>query len=205
MTDVPQESDVRDGSAPTPPRLVVGLGNPGERYRGTRHNVGFEVIDELLRRRAPQQPRRLECNALIVSRGDTLFVAPQTYMNRSGFTLRCLEERFGLEAQRVLVIYDDTALPLGQLRLRGKGSPGGHRGMESVIENLRTDGVPRVRCGIAAPEGPPGGGDELVRFVLEPFRDEEQDQVESMVQRAADACEAWLDSGLQRAMNDFNG
>lgn len=184
-------------------RLVVGLGNPGERYRETRHNVGFRVVAELSRR-LKLPPPRLECNALVAAGSDVLAVQPQTFMNRSGYSLRCLLESRELDAAQVLVVYDEVSLPLGRLRFRPKGGPGGHRGMESVIENLRTQEVPRLRCGIAGEDGAPGG-EELVDFVLAPFEEEEREAVESLVLRAADACEVWLEAGAAEVMNRFNG
>lgn len=184
-------------------RLILGLGNPGERYRDTRHNVGFLVVEELARRWDVRLDRR-ECNAFVGVEGQsTLLAQPQTYMNRSGWAARCLVETHGLDPAAVLVVYDEVALPLGKLRLRKSGSPGGHRGLESVIENLRTDQVPRLRLGIA-PEEPPRGED-LVEFVLAPFPPDQREAVNAMVSRAADACEAWVREGAEAAMAKFNG
>ncbi|HVT58772.1 MAG TPA: aminoacyl-tRNA hydrolase [Thermoanaerobaculia bacterium] len=185
--------------------LIVGLGNPGEAYRASRHNVGFRVVEELARRRGVRV-NRLECNSLVGgdAAGEVLLAKPQTYMNRSGYAARCLVERHGLEPAALLVVYDEVNLPLGRLRLRRGGSPAGHRGMESVIENLRTEEVPRLRLGIAPEDGPPGG-EEKVDFVLGPFTAAEREPVEEMVQRAAEACEAWLRDGVEQAMSRFNG
>jgi len=133
-----------------------------------------------------------------------LLALPQTYMNRSGYAARCLAERRGFAPPDVLVVFDDVHLPLGRLRLRRAGSPGGHRGMESVVENLQSDEVPRLRLGVAGEGGAPAGGDELVEFVLSPFAPEEHPAVDDMVARAADACLAWLDQGIEAAMNAFN-
>lgn len=185
-------------------RLVLGLGNPGERYAGTRHNLGFRVVGELAARRGLVLDR-LECNALVGGpAGGLLLAEPLTFMNRSGHAARCLVERHRLAAAALLVVYDEASLPLGRLRLRPGGSPGGHRGMESVIAALHSDQVPRLRLGIAGAEGPPAG-DELVRFVLEPFAAAELGPVEEMIARAADACEAWIEAGTEAAMNRFNG
>lgn len=181
--------------------LILGLGNPGERYRDTRHNVGFLVVEELARRWGVRLDRR-ECNA-IVGGEEILLAQPQTYMNRSGWAARCLLESHGLDPAGVLVVYDEVALPLGRLRLRKSGSPGGHRGLESVIENLRTDQVPRLRLGIAPEEAP--RGEDLVEFVLAPFPPDQREAVEAMVARAADACEVWLREGAEAAMSRFNG
>lgn len=187
------------------PRVVIGLGNPGERYRDTRHNLGFRVARELAARRGARIDR-LECNALVGEApdgGDLLFVLPQTFMNRSGHALRCLRERRGLEPERMLVVYDEVQLPLGRLRMRPGGGPGGHRGMESVVESLRTDRVPRLRLGCGSEAGA-SVGDDLVRYVLSPFEADERGAAEEMIERAADACEVWLDEGVDVAMNRTN-
>jgi peptidyl-tRNA hydrolase, PTH1 family len=188
-------------------RLILGLGNPGEDYRDTRHNVGFRVVDELTRRfKIPVD--RLECNALAgrfrLGEDEVLLAKPQTYMNRSGYAARCFAERCGLEPASMLVVYDEIHLPLGKIRLRREGSPAGHRGLESVIENLRSVEVPRLRLGVAPDEGRPQGQD-VVDFVLSPFAPEEQEAAGEMVRRAADACETWLREGLEVAMRKHNG
>ncbi len=189
-----------------PRRLILGLGNPGERYAGSRHNLGFRVVDELARRCGVALDRP-ECNALTGSvpgegPGDGLLLAkPQTYMNRSGYAALCLVERHGLALADLLVVYDEVALPLGRLRLRPGGSPAGHRGMESVLGELRSDAVARLRLGIGPPEPP----EDLVEFVLAPFAAGERDEVDEMVARAADACETWRSVGAELAMNRFNG
>jgi PTH1 family peptidyl-tRNA hydrolase len=183
--------------------LILGLGNPGEEYRDTRHNVGFRVVEELARRW--QVPAgRLECNSLAGLRDGVLLARPQTYMNRSGYAARCFAERYGLEPSAVLVVYDEVNLPLGKIRLRRSGSPAGHRGLESVIENLRTAEVPRLRLGVAPTEGRPSGED-LVDFVLTPFAPDELEAAAEMIRRAADACETWVREGVEVAMNRHNG
>jgi PTH1 family peptidyl-tRNA hydrolase len=125
-------------------------------------------------------------------------------MNRSGWAARCLVEAHGLDPADVLVVYDEVVLPLGKLRLRKSGSPAGHRGLESVIENLRTDQVPRLRLGVSPEDGPPRGED-LVEFVLGPFPADQREAVDAMIRRAADACEAWVKDGADLAMSRFNG
>lgn len=124
-------------------------------------------------------------------------------MNRSGWALRCLAERHGLDPASVLVVYDDVALPLGRLRVRARGSAGGHRGMESVLENLRTEEVPRLRLGVGLAEGEARSPD-LAAWVLAPFLPAERDAVEALLARAAEAAEAWLAEGTEVAMNRFN-
>ena len=189
-------------------RLILGLGNPGEEYRATRHNVGFRVVEELARRWQVSLSH-LDCNALTGSaragEADVLLAKPQTYMNRSGYAARCFAERYGIDPAAVLVVYDEVNLPLGKLRLRRAGSPAGHRGLESVIENLRTAEVPRLRLGVAPEGGRPPGGEDLVELVLSPFAPEELETVDEMVRRAADACETWVREGVEAAMGRFNG
>lgn len=184
------------------PALVVGLGNPGARYADTRHNVGFAVVAELARRRGLALGPD-ECNAHI-ARGEGLWlVQPQTYMNRSGAALRCLCERFGFAPASILVVYDEVHLPLGKLRLRREGSPAGHRGLESILEELGTAEVARLRLGVGSEDMPSGEG--LPDFVLSPFAAGERAAAGEMVGRAADACECWLEEGMDRAMARFNG
>lgn len=184
-------------------RLILGLGNPGEGYAETRHNVGFRTVEELARRRGLRLDR-LECGALVGGDAEVLLAKPQTWMNRSGHAARCLVERHGFAVEEVLVVYDDLALPVGRQRLRPGGSPAGHRGMESVADSLRTDRVPRLRLGVASPEGPPPA-EEWTDFVLTPFAEEEREVVREVILRAAEACETWLREGLDAAMNRFNG
>lgn len=167
------------------------------------------MVDELARRHGVAVDA-FECDALVgeaaggPAAGDGrpwLLAKPQTFMNRSGFAARCLVERRGLSPADLLVVYDEAALPLGRLRVRPGGGPAGHRGIESVIAELRTDEVARARLGIA-PEAPP---DDLVDFVLAPFAAGEEEAAAAMVGRAADACEVWLAEGVAAAMERFNG
>ncbi len=192
--------------APANPRVVVGLGNPGAQYANTRHNVGFLVVEELARRRRAELSLE-ECRSKIFkdrrAEPEIWMVAPQTYMNRSGFAVRCLQERFSLDATDFLIVYDEVHLGLGTLRLRTQGSPGGHRGMESVAENLGTDKVARLRLGVGTEDALDGA--DLVDFVLGELTDDEQEAVRSMTLRAADACEVWCQGGAEPAMQKFNG
>lgn len=183
-------------------RLIAGLGNPGTPYEGTRHNVGFEVVRELARRRGLVLEKS-ECSSLVAEDEAVLLVLPQTYMNRSGYALRCFAELRGLAPADMLVVYDEVHLPLGKLRLRPSGSPAGHRGLESILENLSTAEVPRLRLGVAGEPPPPP--EALRDFVLAPFDPAEKTAVETLVERAADACLCWLEEGAERAMARFNG
>jgi PTH1 family peptidyl-tRNA hydrolase len=178
----------------------VGLGNPGEPYRETRHNLGFRVVEELARRHRITLDK-VECNSLVGESGELVLAQPQTYMNRSGFAARCLLERRDLSPEALLVVYDELHLPLGKLRLRPGGSPGGHRGLESIVESLGSAQVPRLRLGLGAEEGAP---ESWADFVLAPFLPEERETVDAMISRAADACEVWWREGVEPAMNRFN-
>lgn len=146
---------------------------------------------------------REECAARVAASGELIVALPQTFMNRSGYAARCLAERYGVEPAGLLIVYDDLALPLGRIRLRGQGSAGGHRGMESVIENLQSAEVARLRLGIAPADGFPPGLD-LAEWVLSPFAPDECDVVEAMAARAVAAAGCWLDEGAEAAMNRFN-
>ncbi|MEZ5331472.1 MAG: aminoacyl-tRNA hydrolase [Thermoanaerobaculia bacterium] len=184
-------------------RLVAGLGNPGSEYRDTRHNLGFRVIDGLAEALGARRATA-ECNALVRAFDEVLLVQPQTYMNRSGYSLRCLAERHRVDPEGVLVIYDEVQLPLGRLRFRRRGSPGGHNGMASVIQNLRTEEIARLRLGVGPQDGSVDGED-LVDYVLGPFAADERDEADAMVVRAVDARRCWLDEGPEAVMQRFNG
>lgn len=186
--------------------LVAGLGNPGADYERTRHNVGFMVVEELARRAGarfrPGPGPWLECNAT-VGGIEARLIEPTTFMNLSGPSVAAAASTVGATSSETLVIFDDFQLPLGSLRLRLRGSDGGHNGIASVIEAFGTFDVPRLRCGIASTHLP-AEKDRMADFVLEPFGPDEIDAVRQMVLRAADAVETVLRSGWNVAMNEFN-
>jgi PTH1 family peptidyl-tRNA hydrolase len=181
-------------------RLVVGLGNPGRRYRGTRHNVGFEVVERLARRWGARF--RTEGLAEVAEArfagAPVLLAKPLTYMNRSGDAVREIVSRWRLSSSDVVVVYDDMDLPLGTLRVRVRGSAGGHHGMASVLEALGTFEVSRVRVGIGRPQ------EDAVDHVLSRFEPEEESRVDEVLERAADAVETLLLEGSAAAMERFN-
>jgi PTH1 family peptidyl-tRNA hydrolase len=183
--------------------MIAGLGNPGRRYRDTRHNLGFRVIEELARRRGVVLAIE-QCNARVGEREGVLLAAPQTYMNRSGHAVRCLVELRALRLEDVLIVYDDIHLPLGRLRLRPEGGPGGHRGMESAIENLRSVKVPRLRLGVGPRTPAAELPADLADLVLSPFAADEVGEVPALITTAADAAEHWLREGIGPAMNRYN-
>lgn len=184
-------------------RAIIGLGNPGEAYAGTRHNVGFWVVS-LLAQRYSIPLNRHRYNARYGQgeiRGvSVLLVQPMTFMNRSGEAVRPLLKAYRLSPQQMLVVYDDIALPLGTLRMRARGSAGGHNGMRSIIAALGTEEFPRLRIGIGAP---PEGVDPA-DYVLSPFEENEKPLMRQMLEHAADACEAWLTEPIEQVMSRFN-
>lgn len=186
-------------------RMFVGLGNPGRTYERTRHNVGFEVIDRLAAeagasfRKSWRFP--LESAEAGVAGEQVLLVKPQSFMNRSGTPLAALMRKKGLGPADLVVVVDDIDLPIGVLRLRKKGSAGGHNGLKSVIENLGTDEFVRVRVGVGRPEDK---GD-MVNHVLSKFRPEEQKIVDEAVGRAVEALTCMVREPIDRVMNKFNG
>lgn len=182
---------------------VVGLGNPGARYADTRHNIGFVIIDMLADRLAVRD-FHLEADSLVAEartdRHTLVLCKPQTYMNRSGLAVATLTERRMIAADRLLVICDDAALPVGMLRLRARGSSGGQNGLQSIIDELGTSSFARLRCGV----GFPGDEHDLVAHVLGPFSSDERDPVSRMVRRAGDAVLSLLEQGIERTMNIYN-
>jgi peptidyl-tRNA hydrolase, PTH1 family len=183
--------------------LIVGLGNPGAQYEQTRHNLGFMLID-LLAQDFGTQVKRSECRALI---GQTVFqnetielVKPQTYMNLSGESLACLLKKNERSVKRLIVISDDLALPLGKIRLRPKGSAGGHNGLKSINDCLKTQDYIRLRIGIQ-PEHPLS---DTKRFVLEKFSKTDFETVEKVLEQSAKAICAVISDGVEKAMAAFN-
>lgn len=185
-------------------RLVVGLGNPGERYRRTRHNVGFMVVDALASRDGRGAGREEpECWVAPARVGgeEVLLAKPLTFMNRSGVAVDRLLRETGGTPQDVVVVVDDVALDLGWLRVRERGSHGGHNGLRSLIDVLGSEEFARVRVGIRKGEI----GPDLADYVLAPFPPEEVLVVQETVGRAADAVESWVQDGPAATMNRFNG
>lgn len=184
-------------------KLVVGLGNPGRRYVGTRHNIGFEVVAELARRFGNPRPKsRFEGETVDANiDGETvLLLCPQTYMNRSGSSVQPARDFYKLENQQLLVICDDFNLPLAKLRFRAEGSSGGQKGLRDVINRLGTERFPRLRIGV----GPPKENWDVADFVLSKFEKQERAEVMSTVQRAADAVADWTRHGTEYCMNQYN-
>jgi PTH1 family peptidyl-tRNA hydrolase len=184
--------------------LIVGLGNPGTEYEWSRHNLGFMLIDKLARQSQIKMSRR-ECSS-IVGRGEiegeqVKLVKPQTYMNLSGEAVSCLLRKHDLSVEQVVIISDDLALPFGKIRIRARGSAGGHNGLKSIIAAIGTSEFVRLRVGIQ-PEPPVS---DAKRFVLDSFPRASRTEVESILDRSAEAIRVLLKYGLLRAMTEFNG
>lgn len=183
-------------------KLVVGLGNPGSRYKDTRHNIGFMVIDELVKRRKLESYKEKFNAHLYEERSEKehiLFIKPQTYMNLSGVSVGAIAQFYKLSISDLFVIYDDMDLPLGSLRIRLKGSAGGHNGMKSIIQHLGSDNFSRIRLGIGRPER-----QGVIDFVLQSFSKDEIQQAKEAVEYAASAVECILAEGIDKAMNKYN-
>ena len=181
-------------------KAIVGLGNPGTEYAGTRHNVGFDVVDELARRWGARLKKwKASADLAVVKEREVLLVEPKTFMNDSGLAVSAVMAFYKIQPSDVLVIVDEVQLPLGKLRLRRSGSAGGHNGLKSIIQELGTDVFPRLRIGVGRQPG------ELRNHVLGRFEAEEQDRIDAAVTRAAYAAELFAREGILAAMNAFNG
>jgi peptidyl-tRNA hydrolase, PTH1 family len=184
-------------------KLVVGLGNPGRKYVGTRHNVGFVVLDELARRAGASTPKTAtdaHWSEVQLDSIKTLLVWPQTFMNLSGSCVLRIRDFYKLSNEDLLVVCDDFHLPLGRLRLRGSGSSGGQKGLEDILRRVSTEEIARLRIGV----GSPPANFDAADFVLSKFRREEIAEMDLAVQRAADAATDWVVKGLAYAMNQYN-
>lgn len=184
--------------------LIVGLGNPGTEYAATRHNIGFDMVTYLSDRY--NIPLRSRENKAIVGKGmiggqKVMLAQPQTYMNLSGESVHALLDYYKMDIDELIIIYDDISLPVGQIRVRPKGSAGGHNGIKNIIQHLRTEEFARIKIGVGAK---PEGGD-LVKHVLGRFSREEDGMIRDVFALAEEALEALLDGDVVAAMNRVNG
>lgn len=188
----------------TTTKLIVGLGNPGREYEHTRHNVGFDIVDELAKRHGFTVGRR-DCRALVgdgrIGESRVFLMKPQTYMNLSGESIALFLRQKPVEIASILIVADDIALPVGRLRIRAAGSAGGHNGLKSIIAHLHSHEFARLRVGVGAPSDP----SVQVDFVLGRFSKAERETIDDVTVRAQDAIEAWISDGIEAAMNRFNG
>ncbi|MCG0275838.1 MAG: aminoacyl-tRNA hydrolase [Thermosediminibacteraceae bacterium] len=182
--------------------LIVGLGNPGKEYEDTRHNVGFMVVDKLAERLGIKVDR-VKFKGLFGEgffEGEKiLLLKPMTYMNLSGQSVQDAVEFYKIPTENLVVIYDDMDLPLGRLRIRKKGSSGGHKGMESIIYHIASEGFPRIRVGIGRPK------DDVVDYVLGKFEPGEKKVIDAVIEAAAEAAVTIVQHGVEEAMNRYNG
>jgi peptidyl-tRNA hydrolase, PTH1 family len=183
-------------------KLIVGLGNPGKEYEKTRHNVGFRLIDYLATKwdittgRRRFESRYGQGN---VHGQSAAMMKPQTYMNLSGVSVAAAIAFYQTPIEDLLVVLDDMALETGQIRLRSRGTAGGHNGLQNIIERLGRNDFARLRIGIGS-----AGSGEAVRYVLDDFDDTEQKIIDAAIRQAADAVECWMTDGIEKAMNRFN-
>jgi PTH1 family peptidyl-tRNA hydrolase len=184
--------------------LVAFLGNPGPRYEGTRHNAGFMTADAFARAHKVEINRqRFRALTGVCELGEEklLLMKPQTFMNLSGEAAAQAAKFYKIPPERILVVSDDVALPVGQLRIRRKGSAGGHNGLRSLISELGSDAFPRVRIGVGAPPHPDF---DMADWVLSPFRDDDAETIRTAAKQAAEACVCYLKNGPDEAMTRYN-
>jgi PTH1 family peptidyl-tRNA hydrolase len=184
-------------------KLVVGLGNPGRKYQGTRHNVGFDVVAEVARRHGTGKPKARFNGEVVEAKyaGESLvLLCPATYMNLSGASVLAARDFYKLDHGEILVVCDDINLPFAKLRVRAKGSAGGQKGLADVIRRLGSDDLSRLRVGVGAP---PDGWDAAA-YVLGKFTRKEQAEVEPAILSAADAVIVWARDGIDACMNQYN-
>lgn len=183
--------------------IIVGLGNPGKRYEGTRHNIGFDVLD-LFAEKHHLKINKIKHKALIAEtriHGEkVVLVKPQTYMNLSGESLLSIIQFYKPELQNVVVVYDDIDIDVGRVRIRKKGSAGSHNGMKSIIYSLQSDQFPRIRVGVGKPVRM-----NLADYVLSRYSKEEVEPMREAALRSVDALDAIINEGLDKAMNLYNG
>ena len=191
-------------------RLVVGLGNPGTKYEGTRHNIGFMALERMASREGFSFRQQSKLHGLVAEHGigesRLRLLMPQTYMNDSGRSIRAALDWFGFTPEQLLVLVDDMDIPLGRLRLRAQGSAGGHNGLRSTIQHLGTQAFPRLRIGIGAPaDNPAERRARTVSHVLGPFSRAEQSEVDAVLDGVLEAIQRIQRQNLDRAGNWING
>jgi peptidyl-tRNA hydrolase, PTH1 family len=185
-------------------KCIIGLGNPGKKYELTRHNIGFMVIDELLKRNNWKMKKE-KFQALYtieeLNGEKILLLKPQTFMNLSGISVRQAIEFYQIPLENIVVIYDDLDLPPGKIRLRQKGGHGGHNGIRNIIDQVQSQHFNRIRIGIGRPEN----AQPVVDYVLNKFTEEQLSKIENSITLACEACEMWLNEPFLAVMNKYNG
>lgn len=185
-------------------KMIVGLGNPGKKYEQTKHNIGFAVVDQLAREQQvtfKKNPFEAEVADFFVNGEKILLVKPQTFMNESGRAVGPLMTYYGIYPEELLVVYDDLDLQIGKIRLRQKGSAGGHNGIKSIIAHLNSQVFNRIKVGI----GRPKGNQTVVQHVLNPFDKEDSKLIQEAIDQAVEAATEWIQTDeFVSAMNHFN-
>ena len=185
--------------------IIVGLGNPGKEYANTPHNVGFMAVDEIAKNNNIEFKLSKKHNAMIgegiISGEQSYLIKPLTYMNLSGNAVRSFVEYYNIDVESILIIYDDMDLPLGNLRIRKSGSSGGHKGMKSIIENLGTSNLKRIRVGVGHPETK----NEVVDYVLHQLSKREQETLLHSIQLIPEMIEMCVAHNFEYMMNNYNG
>ena len=184
-------------------KLIVGLGNIGKEYVGTRHNIGFMVVDEVARRWGECTWKKAD-NSVYIERRDkekVLVIKPTTYMNLSGIAVAEFVNFYHIAPSDILVIQDDLDLPCGQIRVRRKGSPGGHNGLKSIQEHLGTQEYSRIKVGISHPDHE---RKDVIAHVLQQFSTFERENIKEAITKAADALEMWIQGDMDKVMQEFN-
>lgn len=183
-------------------KIIVGLGNPGTKYKNTRHNLGFEVIDNFAR----EKHISFKINKFKAATGkgtidldEVILVKPLTYMNNSGVAVREIVNKTNIPLDNLLVVCDDFQLPLGKIRIRQNGSSGGHNGLDSIIQNLGSSDFPRLRIGIGEP-----ANHDAVEYVLDNFSRAERREINETIERIVNAIREWIVNGIESSMNKFN-
>lgn len=189
--------------------LIVGLGNPGDKYKNTRHNLGFEVVDDLKRKlELGEFSLEEKFKAEIAKNSEIILAKPTTFMNRSGFAVSPIAQFYKIAPENIIIVHDELDLPLGHIKVRMGGSDAGHHGVESVIEMLGTEKFIRVRLGIGVWQAISGEHKHAAfnaeKFVVDYFLDGEKSKVKAMVKRAIKAVEAIMELGVEKAQNQFN-
>ena len=190
-------------------KLVVGLGNPGEKYANTRHNLGFEILDELTRKlNLIDWTIEDKFKSELIKAPELILVKPRTFVNHSGMAVKSLAAYYKIPPTDIVVVHDELDLPLGKIKVRIGGAAAGHHGVESVIKELGTDQFVRVRLGIGNLKSHSGEHKRISfnaeKFVLEPFLHSEKSQVKHMIKQALKALDILLEKGLEQAQNQFN-
>ncbi|MBE9506180.1 MAG: aminoacyl-tRNA hydrolase [Chloroflexi bacterium] len=190
--------------------VVIGLGNPGRGYAATRHNVGFRCVDYFAKKHSARFSRtgcRSKLAEVMLRGKQVLLAKPRTYMNLSGEAAVCFVRAYRVPAEDLILVYDDVDLPLGKVRVRPSGGPGGHNGMKSIVASLNTEGFPRIRVGIGRPDSEgnsPWSEEALIRYVLGRFTADEEAVIQESISLVSDVLECVILEGLDAAMNRYN-